>query len=213
MCPTLDPIVVNPPKDKETYTYSEKDIVNIVKSAVSRGEIPTGGGSGEDTNPNDNVTVFIVHYRSASDNLETTKYAARGLTYGTAQDVFDTIKSNVESLAEQLSLTIDPITNLVSLNVGLNKVVTALITAGQTTTVYGLLAALSNFQYCGTITVWDSGDIVSVATIGGYDIANNLPIPWLIGVEEGALVKTDFATVLAAANVNGVYVNIPGLED
>lgn len=42
--PTLEPIVVNPPKEKKTYTYSENDIVDIVAQAIKQGKIEAGAG-------------------------------------------------------------------------------------------------------------------------------------------------------------------------
>lgn len=40
--PTLEPIVVNPPKEKKTYTYSENDIIDIVAQAIKQGKIEAG---------------------------------------------------------------------------------------------------------------------------------------------------------------------------
>lgn len=42
--PTLEPIVVNAPKEKKTYTYSENDIVDIVAQAIKQGKIEAGAG-------------------------------------------------------------------------------------------------------------------------------------------------------------------------
>lgn len=42
--PTLEPIVVNPPKEKKTYTYSENDIVDIVAQAIKQGKIEALAG-------------------------------------------------------------------------------------------------------------------------------------------------------------------------
>jgi hypothetical protein len=42
--PTLEPIVVNAPKEKKTYTYSENDIVDIVAQVIKQGKIEAGAG-------------------------------------------------------------------------------------------------------------------------------------------------------------------------
>lgn len=40
MCPTLDPIQVNPPKEKVVQTFNEKDIKKIVTDGIVNGDIP-----------------------------------------------------------------------------------------------------------------------------------------------------------------------------
>lgn len=40
MCPTLDPIQVNTPKEKVVQTFSDKDIEKIVTDGIVNGNIP-----------------------------------------------------------------------------------------------------------------------------------------------------------------------------
>ena len=104
--PTLEPIVVNPPKEKKTYTYSENDIVDIVAQAIKQGKIEAGAGFEEvevkfyysDFSIHDNQTHIVNAEKkeilnNLVDKILAGKFANEIITFPTPLDTIISIES------------------------------------------------------------------------------------------------------------------------
>lgn len=132
---------------------------------------------------NRDICFYKINYKNSTGSLYLCE--VQGITTGTPFNIYTLMKNTVEQTAQSLSIPINDITSLATLNTAVNTIYSALVGASQKSVALTLVSALALFDISAKVLGEDF--VGAYETLQGYILSQTYQIllPWLFHYNAG----------------------------